>query len=170
MSYLTFLATLKASKAVITDSGGVQEEAFVLGKPTITLRKTTEWSETVITGYNILLDPDKLDGLEIHEIIQHIESKRAPPRLEDSPIGDGQASKRITKVLLDVVNENIKFQSLKISPLMEKPYYIPHLTYKGFISFDPQTGLPVENSSVSISRCPHTKQRNVRKIHLYKLV
>ncbi|MGC9123880.1 MAG: UDP-N-acetylglucosamine 2-epimerase, partial [Thermoplasmata archaeon] len=59
LSYLTFLATLKASRAVVTDSGGVQEEAFVLGKPIITLRKTTEWPETVIAGYNVLLDPER---------------------------------------------------------------------------------------------------------------
>jgi UDP-N-acetylglucosamine 2-epimerase len=54
VGYLDFLGLLKGCKLVLTDSGGVQEEAAVLGKPCITLRQTTERWETLLTGGNRL--------------------------------------------------------------------------------------------------------------------
>ncbi len=58
LSYLDFISLMGAAEMVLTDSGGIQKEAYIIGKPCVTLRSETEWSETVASGWNLLLPVD----------------------------------------------------------------------------------------------------------------
>lgn len=58
LGYLDFIVLENASKRIITDSGGIQKEAYILKKPCITLRTETEWVETVEEKWNLLLAPN----------------------------------------------------------------------------------------------------------------
>lgn len=126
LGYLEFVALLEKSKIVMTDSGGVQEEAFVLGKHIITLRNSTEWPETVLLGYNTLMSLEK--GLEkrILEVISDKLRQEIPsPDLDTSPIGNGKAAMRIVKIIGRFLEEARSGFRQGLSA--EAPYYIPLL-------------------------------------------
>jgi UDP-GlcNAc3NAcA epimerase len=91
LGYLDFTALLYHARALLTDSGGVQKEAYLAGVPCITLRATTEWSETVEAGWNVLVD---LDADAAVRALQ----RRPPP--ERPPLyGDGRAGERVAAAL-----------------------------------------------------------------------
>ncbi|MBS1620208.1 MAG: UDP-N-acetylglucosamine 2-epimerase (non-hydrolyzing) [Bacteroidetes bacterium] len=72
LGYLDFIALEYFSKRIITDSGGVQKEAYILKKPCITLRSETEWVETVREGWNLLVEPSD------NQIPQKIQNFKVP--------------------------------------------------------------------------------------------
>lgn len=92
VDYLDFIALLMSAAKVVTDSGGVQKEAYFFGIPCITLRDETEWIETLEDGWNALI------GTETEEILDAIE--RFNPRgTKSKSFGDGHAAEKIARIL-----------------------------------------------------------------------
>lgn len=102
LSYKPFMALLNVSYMVLTDSGGIQEEAPALGKPVLVMRDVTERPEGVKAGVS------KLVGPHSQAIIQHTarllgnENAYAEMAHAENPYGDGKAAKRIVNALLDL--------------------------------------------------------------------
>ncbi len=86
LGYLEFSALVCRARAVLTDSGGVQKEAYLAGVPCLTLRANTEWVETVQAGWNTLVDLDLDAALAALE--------RQPPAERPALYGDGHAAER----------------------------------------------------------------------------
>jgi len=94
LGYLEMLAAEKHARKILTDSGGVQKEAFYLGVPCVTLRDQTEWPETVALGANRIAGTSR-------ESIRAIAMKQdANGWTKDTPYGDGRAAQRIVSELL----------------------------------------------------------------------
>jgi UDP-N-acetylglucosamine 2-epimerase (non-hydrolysing)/UDP-GlcNAc3NAcA epimerase len=91
LGYLAFTALLCSARAMLTDSGGVQKEAYLAGVPCITLRDTTEWVETVEAGWNALVDLDAAAALARLDV--------QPPAERPELYGDGHAGQRVVEVL-----------------------------------------------------------------------
>ncbi|MEA2362424.1 MAG: UDP-GlcNAc3NAcA epimerase [Thermoleophilaceae bacterium] len=87
LGYLDFLELARHARAILTDSGGVQKEAYLLGVPCVTLRDTTEWVETVDAGWNLLVDLDRDAALAAVE--------RTPPAERPELYGGGRAAERV---------------------------------------------------------------------------
>ena len=92
MPYLDFLGLVAGARFVLTDSGGLQKEACLLGVPCITLRDATEWGETVDAGCNVLVGTD---ASRLRAAIANPPHGRAAPDI----YGDGHASERIAAAL-----------------------------------------------------------------------
>jgi UDP-N-acetylglucosamine 2-epimerase len=92
VGYLDMLALEDAATVIVTDSGGVQKEAYFLGKPCVTLRETTEWTETVQAGWNVLV------GSASDRIAEAMRDFR-PSGKRLNLYGDGHASEKISRLL-----------------------------------------------------------------------
>jgi UDP-N-acetylglucosamine 2-epimerase (non-hydrolysing)/UDP-GlcNAc3NAcA epimerase len=91
LGYLAFSSLLTRARAVLTDSGGVQKEAYLAGVPCVTLRDSTEWVETVDSGWNVLVD---LDAGAAHAALE-----REPPAERPELYGDGHAGARVAEAI-----------------------------------------------------------------------
>jgi len=93
VSYLDMLVLEQNARIILTDSGGVQKEAFFFAVPCLTMRPETEWVETLKDGWNTIVgvDVDKIQRT-VHELVR---PKRPPQPL----FGDGQSAPRIVRIL-----------------------------------------------------------------------
>jgi UDP-N-acetylglucosamine 2-epimerase len=93
VGYLEMLALVSGATAVVTDSGGLQKEAYWLRVPCVTLRPSTEWVDTVLAGANTLVDPD--DAASLGSVLDKATFPAEAPQL----YGDGHAAARIAEAL-----------------------------------------------------------------------
>lgn len=90
-TYPQMVRSLMGAAGVVTDSGGLQKEAYLLGVPCTTLRTETEWTETLAGGWNVL-DPSL-------EKLHSLAYRATPDRQRSSPYGDGQAARRVVTTM-----------------------------------------------------------------------
>ena len=91
LPYPEMVAAVLRSRGVVTDSGGLQKEAYLLGVPCTTLRTETEWVETLVDGWNVL-DPDL-------SLVRAVAVRDKPQAAQSQPYGDGHAADRISPIL-----------------------------------------------------------------------
>jgi UDP-N-acetylglucosamine 2-epimerase len=92
LSYQDTIALLRSSAGLLTDSGGMQKEAYFFGVPCVTLRDETEWTETVELGWNTLAGTDE------ERIVEAVGEMRRPAERPDV-YGDGHAAEAIVAAL-----------------------------------------------------------------------
>jgi len=95
LGYIDFLVLMKNSKLILTDSGGIQEEACILNIPCLTLRENTERPETINVGANILI------GLEKEKALIEADNmlKKKKKKNWENPFGDGTAAQKIINII-----------------------------------------------------------------------
>lgn len=100
VSYRTMLELERRSALIVTDSGGVQKEAYMHGKPCVTLRDETEWTETVDAGWNELVGANEPTILTAARRFL----SAGPPTARPSLYGEGDAGERIVAIVCDRAN------------------------------------------------------------------
>jgi UDP-N-acetylglucosamine 2-epimerase (non-hydrolysing) len=102
LAYQDFIWMMNRSRIIITDSGGVQEEAPSLGKPVLVMRDTTERPEAINAGTVILVGTDT--DLIVSETLDLINNKERFNRMSElhNPYGDGKACERIVKKIKEL--------------------------------------------------------------------
>lgn len=92
VGYLDMLRLMAGAEKILTDSGGVQKEAYVLGVPCVTLRENTEWVETLEDGWNVLVGADR------ERIVKAVNGFEPQSKQRDV-FGSGDASGRIREII-----------------------------------------------------------------------
>jgi UDP-N-acetylglucosamine 2-epimerase (non-hydrolysing) len=99
LGYIDFLSLMNDARVVLTDSGGVQAEACVVGTPCVTARTSTEWTETVEAGLNTLADPYDVGSLVA--AVEDVLERPLPIEGVRPPLWDGRASERTVAVIAE---------------------------------------------------------------------
>lgn len=104
LSYPDFIWLMNRSKIIITDSGGVQEEAPSLGKPVLVMRETTERPEAVDAGTVLLVGTKR--GLIVNETINLLDNQERYKKMSElhNPYGDGNACKKIVEFITQIIH------------------------------------------------------------------
>lgn len=97
VSYLDMLVLEKNARVILTDSGGMQKEAYFFGVPCVTLRPETEWVETVEVGWNVVT------GVSPNRIIEAVQNGTRPSGPQPKLFGNGDAALQIVKTLLSSI-------------------------------------------------------------------
>ena len=107
LSYTQTLAMLKFSFCTITDSGGMQKEALWAKSPCVTVRNTTEWTETVDQGFNFLVGNDEKKFKKALEQIESVDFNSEKYNKLLVSYGKGLAAKKIVEILIDQLSTTI---------------------------------------------------------------
>jgi UDP-GlcNAc3NAcA epimerase len=99
LSYLDFAALASQARVIVTDSGGLQKEAYWYGVPCVTARPSTEWVDTVEQGANTLVDDDP------ERLVAAIAAARPLPAGRPSLYGDGRAAPKIAEALCTLLGQ-----------------------------------------------------------------
>jgi UDP-GlcNAc3NAcA epimerase len=103
MGYLETIAAVRDASVVVTDSGGLQREAYWLGTPCVTIREETEWAETVECGANVLVPPLEAPKTLAKVVSEQRRRKTESPWVADA-YGDGHAADRIVAAVASLLD------------------------------------------------------------------
>lgn len=106
LQYESFVYLMSKSYLILTDSGGIQEEAPSLGKPVLVMRDTTERPEAVQAGTVKLVGSDESTIINAVQLLLDDPKEYELMSLAHNPYGDGKASQKIVQILLETLNEN----------------------------------------------------------------
>jgi UDP-N-acetylglucosamine 2-epimerase (non-hydrolysing) len=98
VGYIDFIALLQNSLKVITDSGGIQKEAYLLNVPCITMRKNTEWVETIKGQWNVLT------GVNSKKIVKAVRRQTPNSKNSKSVFGNGRTSQVISELVSSIIS------------------------------------------------------------------
>jgi UDP-N-acetylglucosamine 2-epimerase (non-hydrolysing) len=98
LGYIDMLHLMKHAKKILTDSGGIQKEAYVMGVPCITLRENTEWLETLNGGWNVLVGADK------HRILKAIMAD-VQTSADNTVFGNGDSAEKIVRAVKETFDK-----------------------------------------------------------------
>jgi UDP-N-acetylglucosamine 2-epimerase len=113
LGYLEAVAAVRDAFAVVTDSGGIQREAYWLGTPCVTVRDETEWGETVELGANALLPPARAEE-ELPGLVRARAASRRPG-WRRTAYGSGDAARKVAEAVAKWVDTAIDARKQHVS-------------------------------------------------------